>query len=243
MNFYEHIMNQRAGGSNVLYYFSYKRFEKAFTVDQLEVGKHYKFFDNIKPFTGFVIESDRGKWILCTNDGDYYQGPPTPISYIRYATEAPIPDYWTGDLKFKTETKWFDVKKNSFIFVKKQDEKTVSQKSTPVQKRDPYKEHEERMKNDPGFKTFVSDQHECSLCGKLGSGERSHIIKSTLINEPIHSHCEMLISYYATVFNVSETEAFEALKYQFDKRNQKTIKKTEIKMLGTSSIGKNPWNK
>lgn len=119
---------------------------------------------------------------------------------------------------------------------------------------DSYKEHEEKMKNDVSFRQFQLNEEKCALCGENGQKhdhgfyyftqdpiERKELDSSIMF---IHSACWNLVDYFAIVRHITTEDALHTLKSTFfDTKKIKKIVNKETKMLCSSDIGKNPWNK
>lgn len=240
--------------------FSACRFDKVYTPETLEIGKHYKVIESDCSKVGstfFVIDRTghrtasptTTKWALYTTNNFTYFNGDCP-ERLRLSVEAPIPSTWNPRIGFSySYSDWFDIGKNKFIFGGENDTAT---KETIIEKIDPYKEHENKMKNDSKYRQFLLNQHECELCGKMGD-DQNNILPTTKDGIPfcrsttdhhLHQRCFALICNIQPVFACSFEEALDKIKnsnlFNKEQEHKRTIRKQQIDIL--SSIGKNPWN-
>jgi hypothetical protein len=136
--------------------------------------------------------------------------------------------------------------KNNGKFDVKLLEHQVDSLLRPV-KKDPYKEHREKLEKDPHFRQYLLDEHKCELCGNKGNSisKNSHI--NSYLNEKqqqfLHIYCEHIIANFAIVKGISLKESFDKLKPLFEKKQQAGDKKKECRILGSLDLIGNPWNR
>jgi len=121
---------------------------------------------------------------------------------------------------------------------------------------DPYKAHEEKLRNNLSYRQFLLNQHECVLCGEKGVnrvidgvGRYSPIIRAmlpkSLPNEThVHQECWTLITSFACVKRMTLEDALKELKAIFKKnvKSSHAIAQEAI-VEGFGDHSGNPWNR
>ena len=114
---------------------------------------------------------------------------------------------------------------------------------------DPYKAHEEKLKNDLSYQQFLLNQHECVLCGRKGcyDGKDLEIIIECQLEGMdgifMHDACNSVVDDYSYVSGVTCEEALEKLRTLFEKSSAAPSKKLVEKVECFGDHSGNPWNR
>jgi hypothetical protein len=109
---------------------------------------------------------------------------------------------------------------------------------------DPYKAHEEKVNNDPGFFHWKIHEERCYLCGEKGCNQVSGFGENQE-KKYAHAQCYNVVTHICEMMKIDNRERVEARFHEFIDSFRAHSRKDKIvpRVLGFGDLSSNPWNR